>query len=262
MGCKRKINLFKENCRKSHKRLDAYQEANAWILSHRPPGWTPVLSQPLLSTYSMNPSSCQHASFIKALGSLIFHCCLLKVKQLPVWELWLPKHPSSFLEGTIFFFPQSFRLMGWSHLFCTTLSSDFSRQDDIRVYADCMLKCGFHKNTLGNCSCTLWGYDEKDIKCSCEKLCSQTWENLAVNIYSVNYSNRLWHKLHHGNWKHPWILKRKYTYTHTHTHTHKHTNIHMYHLMWNIPENEESLDHYSLDAICFSLSIETLACLQ
>ena len=115
--------------------------------------------------------------------------------------------------------------MGWSHLFCTTLSSDFSRQDDKRVYADCMLKCGFHKNTLGNCSCTLWGYDEKDIKCSCEKLCSQTWENLAVNIYSVNYSNRLWHKLHHGNWKHPWILKRKYTYTHTHTHKHTHVPL-------------------------------------
>ena len=113
--------------------------------------------------------------------------------------------------------------MGWSHLFCTALSPDFSRQDDIRVCADCMLKCGFHKNTLGNCSCTLWGHDEKDIKCSCEKLCSQTWENLAVNIYSVNYSDRLWHKLHLGNWKHPWILKRKYTHTHMHTHTQTYT---------------------------------------
>lgn len=25
-----------------------------------------------------------------------------------------------------------------------------------------MFKCGFHKNTLGNCSCTLRGYDEKE----------------------------------------------------------------------------------------------------
>ena len=86
-----------------------------------------------------------------------------------------------------------------------------------------MLKSGFHKNTLGNCSCTLWGYDEKDIKGSCEKLCSQTWENLTVNSYSVNYSDRLWHKLQHQNWKHPWILKRKYTHRHTQRHTYKHT---------------------------------------